>query len=71
MKAIPKRYLQVVRPYCFAIFSLISVSAWACIFHLCLSLDHKHKAGRAAPGLSCDASFELPNFVYFGSGALY
>ena len=28
-----------------------------------------HKAGRAAFGLSCDASFELPNLVYFGSGA--
>ena len=30
-----------------------------------------HKAGRAVLGLSCGACFELPNPVYFGSGALY
>ena len=29
-----------------------------------------HKAGSAALGLSCRACFELPNPVYFGSGAL-
>ena len=28
-----------------------------------------HKAGSAALGLSCGACFELPNSVYFGSGA--
>ena len=30
-----------------------------------------HKAGRAALGLSCGACFELPDPVYFGSGAYY
>ena len=30
-----------------------------------------HKAGRAVLGLSCGASFELPDPVYFGSGASY
>ena len=35
----------------------------------CNALDHQHKAGRAALGLSCGACFELPNLVYFGSGA--
>ena len=33
------------------------------------AVEETHKAGRAAFGLSCDASFELPNLVYFGSGA--
>ena len=30
---------------------------------------YQHKADRAALGLSCRACFELPNPVYFGSGA--
>ena len=30
-----------------------------------------HKAGSAALGLSCEACFELPIPVYFGSGAYY
>lgn len=32
-------------------------------------VDVKHKAGRAALGLSCVACFELPDSVFFGSGA--
>ena len=32
---------------------------------------YQHKAGRAALGLSCGACFELPDPVYFGSGAYY
>ena len=30
-----------------------------------------HKAGRAALGLNCRACFELPDSVYFCSGAYY
>ena len=33
--------------------------------------QEKHKAGRAVLGLSCGACFELPDPVYFGSGAYY
>jgi hypothetical protein len=33
------------------------------------AVEETHKAGRAALRLSCGACFELPNFVYFGSGA--
>ncbi len=32
-------------------------------------VEKLHKSGKAALGLSCEASFELPNSVYFGSGA--
>ena len=31
--------------------------------------EEMHRAGRAAPGLSCVACFEQPNLVYFGCGA--
>ena len=38
-------------------------------YHTENALDHQHKAGRAALGLSCGACFELPNLVYFSRGA--
>ena len=41
-----------------------------CSLHLLNdAVEETHKAGRAALRLSRGACFELPNFVYFGSGA--
>ncbi len=66
-----KRIIKLLYPY----FSLIlqTMKIWQSDVLLPLTdfIKEMHKAGGAALGLSCGACFELPNAVYFGSGAVH